>query len=87
MSSRQEPAIIATLRPGAAYIPEDFPDRIETLRQWTGLSRLGFAVVIGADARQVKRWGEGGKPSGEVVLSLFRLAMKFPGGVELLGKE
>lgn len=38
MNSGRQLMLISTLRPGAAYIPEDFPSRLDRLRRWTGLS-------------------------------------------------
>ena len=76
--------LISTLRPGAAYIPEDFPSRLDRLRRWTVLSWTGFAEMIGVDPRQMRRWRRGAKPSGEAMLSLFRLAHRNPGAVYLL---
>ena len=39
---------------------------------------------MGMDARQVQRWRQGTKPSGDALFALFLLAARVPRGVHLL---
>ena len=73
---------------GVALLPPDFPQRLDALKQLSGLSWERMAAAIGVDARQLHRWRNGTYPSGEAMLSLVRLATRVPGGLaELLGED
>lgn len=72
---------------GVALIPKDFVDRLDVLKEMTGLSWEGMAVCMGVDSRQLHRWRKGGAPNGGAMLSLFRLARHVPGGLDLLLEE
>ena len=73
---------------GVALMPADFPERLNALKQLSGLSWERMAEAIGVDARQMHRWRQGTNPSGEAMLSLVRLATRVPGGLaELLGED
>ena len=73
---------------GVALLPPDFPERLEALKQLSGLSWERMAEAIGVDTRQLHRWRRGTTPSGEAMLSLVRLATRVPGGLaELLGED
>ena len=69
---------------GWPFLPEDFPQRLERLKQRTGLSWEGVAMCLGVDVRQVQRWRRGTEPCGGALFALFRLADRVPGGLELL---
>ena len=69
---------------GWPFLPEDFPDRLERLKQTTGLSWEGVAMCLGVDVRQVQRWRRGTEPCGGALFALFRLADRVPGGLDLL---
>ena len=74
--------------PGVALIPADFPARLNTLKEMSGLSWERMAEAIGVDTRQLHRWRRGTNPSGEAMLSLVRLATRVTGGLaELLGED
>ena len=74
--------------PGSALMPADFPERLATLRDATGLSWEGFAACIGVDCRQVLRWRQGAEPCGGAMLAICRLTAMVPGGLRaLLGDE
>ncbi|MXV79510.1 MAG: hypothetical protein F4X58_07595 [Chloroflexi bacterium] len=75
------------LRPGVALLPEDFPARLTTLKQLSGLSWEGMATAMGVDSRQLHRWRQGTAPNGEAMLSLVRLATQLPGGLDALLDE
>lgn len=74
--------------PGVALMPEDFAQRLEALRERTGLPWERMAVCMGVDPRQLWRWRHGASPGGGAMLSLVRFATRVPGGLaELLGEE
>ena len=74
--------------PGVALLPEDFRDRLTTLKEMAGLSWEGMAVSMGVDSRQVLRWRRGAAPNGGAMLSLVRLATRVPEGLaELLDDD
>ena len=73
---------------GVALLPPDFPERLDALKEMSGLSWERMAAAIGVDSRQLHRWRNGTYPSGEAMLSLVRLATRVPGGLaELLGED
>lgn len=66
----------------SGVLPEDFALRIERLKEASGLTWNGFALAIGVDRQQVRRWRkEGVEPSGGPMLSLFHFAAQMPGGL------
>ena len=82
-----ERPIGAELRPGVALLPEDFPARLATLKELTGLSWEGMANAMGVDSRQLHRWRKGTAPSGEAMLALVRLGTQVEGGLDALLDE
>ena len=79
----------ALARPPVRYVepvefPEDFPERLQRVKEATGLSWNEFASALGMDARQVARWRKGVEPCGSSMLALFRLAVHVPGGLVVL---
>ena len=73
---------------GVALLPPDFPQRLDALKEMSGLSWERMASAIGVDSRQLHRWRRGTHPTGEAMLSLVRLAARVPGGLaELLGED
>ena len=73
----------------SGVLPEDFALRIERLKEASGLTWNGFALAIGVDRQQVRRWRkEGVEPSGGPMLSLFHFAAHMPGGLaNLMGQD
>lgn len=72
----------------SGVLPDDFALRIERLKEASGLTWNGFALAIGVDRQQVRRWRKQGvEPSGGPMLSLFRFAAQMPGGLENLMAE
>lgn len=68
-----------------AVFPEDFPDRLQRLKEVSGLSWTAFAQVIGVDLKQLRRWlRKGVEPSGGPMIALFRFAALIPDGGEIL---
>jgi len=79
--------LAASFESRQAYLPEDFPERLERLKQATGLSWEGVAMCLGVDVRQVQRWRRGTEPCGGALFALFRLADRIPDGLDLLLRE
>ena len=75
--------------PGVALMPDDFPGRLEAVRDLLDLNWEEMAVALGVDPRQLLRWRiKGGNPNGGAMLSLVRLAIRSPEGLaELLDED
>ncbi len=65
-------------------IGPDFGERIEAFKEATGLSWDILAACLGVDPRQLQRWREGTKPSGDGVNALVKLSSRIPGGMNIL---
>ncbi len=76
-----------TLPMESGVFPEDFPKRLERLKEASGLSWRGMARAIGVDPKQLRRWRKGVEPSGGPMLALLRFAGRIPGGVHILMGE
>jgi hypothetical protein len=74
----------STMLPGSGVLPDDFAHRLHRLKEASGLSWNRFAEKLGVDPRQVSRWRKGVEPCGGAMLSLLRLALLMPGGLEML---
>ena len=61
-------------QPTRQEFPEDFPERLERFRDDAGLSWRGLARHLHLDARSVRRWRNGTKPSWGHLYALFNLA-------------
>ena len=78
----------ALFQPGVSLLPEDFGERLNLLKEITGLSWEGLAVCLGVDIKQVLRWRNGAAPNGGAMLALVRLATPVPEGLgELLDED
>ncbi len=74
--------------PGVALMPEDFREKLETIKALTGLSWERMAAAMGVDSKQLWRWRRHGvQPNGGAMLALVRLALWVPGGLALLTDE
>ena len=72
----------------SGVLPEDFADRLHRLKEVSGLTWNGFALAIGVDRKQVRRWRKKGvEPCGGAMHSLFRFAARIPSGLEILMSE
>ena len=67
-----------------ADLPDDFAERIELLRQKTGLSREAFAHCLNVDPRQLHKWMKGSRPGPDGLFALFTMAERLPDGLQLL---
>ena len=66
-------------------LPKDFPERLERLKQASGLSWGALARAIGVDRKQLMRWrNKGVEPCGGAMHAIFRFAAQMPGGLEIL---
>ena len=69
---------------GITFLPEDFPRRLDAFKEASGLTWDGLAGCLGVDPRQLQRWRNGTKPSGDGLFALLLLAARVPGGVHML---
>ena len=65
-----------TYHPGTATWPEDFPHRLERLKNDFGLSWRELSRRIGVDVGMVPRWRAGTKPGTPQLYQLCRLAAR-----------
>ena len=64
--------------------PEDFGERLEQLKEMTGLSWQEFAELLGVTQRGILKWRRGGPPSGAYLWAILELASGVPGGFDLM---
>ena len=67
-----------------SLLPKDFADRLDRLREASGLTWSGFAKALDVDYKQMLRWRKGVEPSGGAMHSLFLFAGRLPGGLAIL---
>ena len=65
-------------------VPEDFGARLDAFKEATDLTWEGLAACLGVDPRQLQRWRDGTKPSGDGFCALVLLAAHIPGGLHIL---
>ena len=69
----------------SGVLSSDFKERLESLKEASGLTWSAFSQTIGVDRKQVRRWRRKGvEPSGGAMESLYRFAGRFPGGLDIL---
>ena len=69
-------------------LPRDFPQRLEGLKEASGLSWGAMARAIGVDRKSLKRWHrKGTEPCGGAMHAIFRFAKEMPGGLDILMDE
>ena len=68
----------------SGVLPVDFGQRLERLKEASGLSWRGMAKALGVDPKQLLRWRKGVEPCGGAMHSIFRFAARLPGGLEIL---
>lgn len=85
---RSGPVIAGRLVPcGSGELPEDFPQRLDRLKQASGLTWDEFAEALGVESKQVLRWRRGTVPLAGAYHALVELARWIPGGIEILMGE
>lgn len=55
--------------------PEDFPQRLDRLKEESGLTWSEFAARLGANPLTVRRWRQGTRPNALHLLALLELAL------------
>ena len=70
MSGRQQ----CVYRIERRRFPEDFPERLERLREACDLSWRGLARALRLHPRSLRRWRRGAKPDAAHLLALFGFA-------------
>ena len=56
--------------------PEDFPRRLVSFKEASGLTWRGLARELQVDIRQIKRWRKGTSPDPGNLVALFSLAAR-----------
>ena len=64
--------------------PEDFGERLEGLKDLSGLSWGEFAERLGVTQSGLAKWRRGGPPSGAYLWTIIELARELPGGYDLM---
>ena len=74
----------------SGVLPKDFPQRLERLREASGLTWNAFADALGIDKKRVHRWRktakgvEPVKPDSGGFYALVKIAPMIPGGIDIL---
>ena len=68
-------------------LPQDFPKRLERLKEASGLSWRGMARAIGGEYKLLLTWRNGAVPSGGAYHALVRFAGRVQGGLDILMGE
>ena len=68
----------------SGVLPKDFAQRLERLKEASGLSWRGLARALGVDPKQLARWRKGVEPCGGAMHSIHRFAHLIPGGTAIL---
>lgn len=64
--------------------PNDFGERLERLKELSGLSWGEFAERLSVTQRGLAKWRNGGPPSGAYFWGILKLAREIPGGHDLI---
>ena len=64
--------------------PEDFPQRLERLKEMAGISWKRMAELVGVTDRGALKWRRGGRPSAANFRAIIELAREIPGGYDLM---
>ena len=64
--------------------PEDFGERLESLKELSRLSWGEFAERLSVTQRGLSKWRRGGPPSGAYFWAIIKLAREIPGGYDLM---
>ena len=68
----------------SGVLPEDFAQRLERLKEASGLSWRGLGRALGVDPKRLGHWRRGVEPCGGAMHSIHRFASRMPGGPEIL---
>ena len=61
-------------RPSGTEFPDDFPQRLERLREASGLTWRGLARELGVSVRSLYRWRAGTRPDAAHMLAIVEFA-------------
>ncbi len=61
-------------RPSGTAFPDDFPQRLERLREASGLTWRALARELGVSVRSVYRWRSGTRPDAAHMLAIVEFA-------------
>ena len=64
--------------------PGDFGERLESLKELSGLSWGEFGRSLGVTQTGMRKWRRGGPPSGAYLWAIIGLARELPGGYDLM---
>ena len=73
-----------TLHTESGVLAEGLPQRLERLKDTSGLSWRGLARALGVDSKQLLRWRKGVEPCGGAMFAIFRFAARTSGGLGIL---
>ncbi len=73
-----------TKRTRKCPLPEDFPQRLERLKDASGLGWKALSRRIGVDYGRVKAWRRGMEPNGGAMLAVCRFAAGVRGGKDAI---
>ena len=71
----------------ARLLPDDFPERLERLKEASGLTWAGMARAIGVEYRVLLTWRRGAEPRGGAYHCLVLFAAQVSGGLKILMGE
>ena len=71
----------------SGVLPEDFAQRLERLKEASGLSWRGLGRALGVDPKRLALWRRGVEPCGGAMHSIHRFAYRMPGGPEIIMGE
>ena len=64
--------------------PEDFGERLERLKELSGLPWGEFGERLGVTQTGLRKWRRGRPPSGAYFWAIIELAREIPGGYDLM---
>ncbi len=73
-----------TLNHRPPLFPEDFGERLERLKEMSGLPWGEFSERLGVTQTGLRKWRNGGPPSGAYFWAILKLAREIPGGFDLI---
>ena len=73
-----------TLKKRPPPFPDDFGERLERLKELSGLPWGEFAERLSVTQRGLAKWRSGGPPSGSYLWAIIEFAREIPGGYDLI---
>ncbi len=85
---RGDPLIAGRAVPcGSGRLAGDFPQRLDRLKELSGLTWEELAEALGVDCKRVLSWRRGIEPRGGAYHALLEFASRIPGGLAILMGE